>query len=95
MKRFWYIIIASAVLVSGCNMFESEIEYLRNNVKELQEQVDMMNRQLTSLQTIMQAIENNALIENVTPIKENGTEIGYVIEFSNGTDITTSHQCQP
>jgi diacylglycerol kinase family enzyme len=53
--------------------------------------VEKMNSQLNSLQAIMQAITENALIEKVTPVKEKGVEIGYVIEFSNGTDITVYH----
>ena len=92
MKKFIPIMtICAALSLNGCSIFETEIEELHDNIKELQEQVEKMNSQLNSLQAIMQAITENALIEKVTPVKENGVEIGYVIEFSNGTDITVYH----
>ena len=87
-------IIASIIIILtavSCNIFKEEIDVLRNDLQALQEQIDKMNSELSSLQKLMQAINDQALIESVTPIKENGTETGYVIKFSNGTDITIRH----
>lgn len=91
MKKIIISFIAIAFTTVSCNIFKEEIDVLRNDIATLQEQINRMNSQLSSLQILMQAINEYALIEEVTPIKENGVEKGYVIKFSNGTDITIIH----
>lgn len=91
MKRNLITIISVLLLISSCNIFKEEIDVLRNDLQALQEQVDRMNSELTSLQVLVQAINEHALVESVTPIKENDKEIGFVIKFSNGQDITIYH----
>lgn len=90
MKKLIYIITA-LLCINACSMFENEITELRNDYASLMEQVEQMNNQLNELQALMQAIQSKSLVERVTAIKENGVEIGYVIEFSNSRDITIYH----
>ena len=91
MKRL--IITAAIILLTaaGCNVFQEEIHVLQNDLQALKEQVDKMNSDLSSLQILVQAINEHALVESVNPIKENGKEVGFVIKFSNGQDITIYH----
>lgn len=87
------IIIAFATLIlSGCNnALESEIEALRNRVKALEELCITMNSDISSLKTIVEALENNDQISNILPISENGEITGYNIVFSSGTTITLNN----
>ena len=52
-------IIASIIIILtavSCNIFKEEIDVLRNNLQALQEQIDKMNSELSSLQKLMQAM---------------------------------------
>lgn len=91
MKRHLITAIITLFAISSCNIFKEEIDVLKSDLQALQEQVDRMNSELTSLQVLVQAINEHALVESVTPIKENGKETGFVIKFSNGQDITIYH----
>ena len=50
-----------------------------------------MNTNITSLQAAILALENNDFVTNISPIMENGIEIGYVIQFSKSGNITIYH----
>ena len=50
-----------------------------------------MNNNISSLQAIVAALQNQDYITNVTPIVENGETIGYTITFAKGTPITIYH----
>ena len=50
-----------------------------------------MNSNITSLQTIINSLENNKFITNVAPINKDGKTIGYTITFSDNESITIFH----
>lgn len=50
-----------------------------------------MNNNISSLQAIVAALQNQDYITGVTPITENGKTIGYTIAFAKGTPITIYH----
>lgn len=50
-----------------------------------------MNSNISSLQSIMEVIQNNDYITSVTPVMEDGKEIGYTIFFKKGNPITIYH----
>ena len=64
------------------------VENLENKVQKLEEQ---MNSNISSLQSIIEAVQNNDYITSVTPLMEDGTEIGYTIFFKKGNPITLYH----
>ena len=64
------------------------VENLENKVQKLEEQ---MNSNISSLQSIMEVIQNNDYITSVTPVMEDGKEIGYTIFFKKGNPITIYH----
>ena len=64
------------------------VENLENKVQKLEEQ---MNSNISSLQSIIEAVQNNDYITSVTPLMEDGTEIGYTIFFKKGNPITIYH----
>lgn len=64
------------------------VDGLENRVEKLEQQCNQMNTNIASLQTIVNALQKNVTISNVSPITEGGTTIGYTIKFSDGTSIT-------
>ena len=47
-----------------------------------------MNTNISSLQTIVDALKNNDHVSAILPIKEGDKIVGYTISFANGGDIT-------
>lgn len=50
-----------------------------------------MNTNISSLQTIVEAMQENDYITSVAPITESGAEVGYTITFTSGKTITIYH----
>lgn len=50
-----------------------------------------MNTNISSLQTIVSAIQKNDQISGIAPISKNGEEIGYSISFTSGKTIIIYH----
>lgn len=64
------------------------VENLENRVQKLEEQ---MNSNISSLQAILKALDNNDYITKVVPITNGEKEIGYTIHFSKGNPINIYH----
>ena len=52
---------------------------------------DQMNTNISSLRTLVDALQKNEFVTAVMPVTDNGSEIGYVIAFSSGKSITIYH----
>ena len=50
-----------------------------------------MNTNITALQTIVEALEKNDYITNVSPVRKDGEVIGYNISFAKSDSITIYH----
>ena len=57
----------------------------------LKQQCEQMNANIEALQIIVNALQNNDYIKNITPIYEGGKEIGYIIEFTKSGKVTIYH----
>lgn len=58
---------------------------------ELETACNQMNINISSLQYLIEALEGNEYVTDVTPIIVNGEEIGYNISFTSGKSITIYH----
>ncbi|WP_334128669.1 PL29 family lyase N-terminal domain-containing protein, partial [Alistipes finegoldii] len=58
---------------------------------KLEELCKQMNTNISSLQTIVTALQNNVYVTGTTPLMKDGKEIGYTITFSKGNPITIYH----
>lgn len=56
--------------------------------KSLKKQCEQMNANIESLQTIIAALQDNDYILNISPIYEDGAEVGYVITFAKSGKVT-------
>lgn len=64
---------------------------LENRVAKLEELCKQMNTNISSLQAIVTALQNNDYVTGVTPIIQNGKELGYTITFSKSKPIVIYH----
>ena len=58
---------------------------------ELEILCEQMNINITSLRSIIEALQKNDYMTAFTPINDNGREIGYIIALSSGKTITIYH----
>ena len=97
MKRLLtYFLMATQLIVVGCSKYDDSeltgrVDNLENRVTALEELCKQMNTNITSLQTIVNALQNNDYVTSVTPIMQDGVEIGYTITFAKSDSITIYH----
>ncbi len=93
--RFW--IVAALLFMVGCSKeyddsaLVGRVNDLESRVQRLEQLCQQMNTNISSLQTIVTALQNNDYVTGVTPITENGKTIGYTITFAKAQSITIYH----
>lgn len=90
------MICALCVLVGGCKKFDAtdiweNINSLDKRVTALEKLCKEMNTNITALQTLVNALEKNDYITNVSPVKNGDEVIGYTISFVYSDPITIYH----
>lgn len=92
--------IALAVVVSSCSKFDDgaiwekfdEQEQILNDhemrIAALEELCRQLNTNIDALQTIVEALEKNDYVTNVSSVREDGEIVGYTISFANSDTIT-------
>lgn len=95
MKKLLTITALIAATLSSCKYDDddlwSSVHGLEDRVAKLEELCKQMNTNISSLRTIVEALEENDYVTNVTPLMQNGKEIGYTIVFSKSNPITIYH----
>ena len=97
MKRLFLLAtFVCAALFSSCEGYDdselvNRLNDFENRLKKLEELCSQMNTDITSLRTIVTAIQKNDQISTVAPISKDGKEIGYSIVFTSGKSITIYH----
>ena len=96
MKSLLSLLLCS-LLLFGCSdkyddsALRNDLNDLENRVAKLEELCKQMNTNISSLQTIVTALQNNVYVTGTTPLMKDGKEIGYTITFSKGNPITIYH----
>lgn len=95
MKRYFLLLLSLLVAIS-CHKFDDsdlwdKINNHEDRILKLETLCSQMNTNITSLQTIIVALQSNDYIVNVSPIKEGDKEIGYTIAFAKSGAITIYH----
>lgn len=78
-------------LRDGLEDVNSKVEGLEARVAALEELCSKMNTNITALQTIVAALENNDYVTSVVPVNKGAAVIGYTISFSKSDSITIYH----
>ena len=96
MKRFLLsVVFATSLVFTSCQFDDSAIWGKINDhekrIVALEELCKQMNTNISSLQSIVNALQKNDYITNVSPVRKDGEEIGYTITFAYGDTITIYH----
>lgn len=93
----WLLMCVSTLVFSSCSdeyddsELRADIEDLENRVAALEAWQKSVNSDIQSLQSLVKALEEKNFITDVTPVMENGVEVGYTITFQTGKSITIRH----
>ena len=95
MKRFTlYMLMAFMTLAVGCSeAFDDsaiwdKMSSLEGRIAALEQLCSQMNTNITSLQTVVTALQDNDYVISIVPIQKEVNTIGYVITFSKSGSIT-------
>ncbi len=70
---------------------KDRMDALADRIAKLEAMCKEMNTNISSLQGIVSAIQNNDFITGITPIVVGGVEVGYSIDLNKGGEITIYH----
>ena len=91
-KLLTFAALFAVVALTSCKYDDDDIwnsvHGLENRVAKLEELCKQMNTNISSLQTIVTALQNNDYVTGATPLMKDGKEIGYTITFSKSNPIT-------
>ncbi len=105
MKRIYCIILCiAALLFTSCegdildyvnnpdlSDLTNRVDDLEDRVSKLEKMCEEFNTNISSLQAIVNAAQTGDYITSITPLMQNGKEVGYVIAFAKGESITIYH----
>lgn len=93
MKKLLSLLMCGFLLF-GCgdkyddSALRNDLNDLENRVAKLEELCKQMNTNISSLQTIVTALQSNDYITSVTSITNDGKIVGYTITFAKSNSIT-------
>ncbi len=91
MKRF-FLYLAAVVCLASCNnkdlLWMTPMVDIDARVTYLEQLCMQMNTNISSMQTIIQALQERDYVTNVAEIKEGNEVIGYTITFAKNPSIT-------
>ena len=96
MKKAIFLLMSVLAVIVSCERFDDSSiwEELKNHderITRLEELCKEMNSNISSLQIIVKALQENDYVTNVVTVVENGEEVGYTISFSKSGSITIYH----
>lgn len=96
MRKTCFLLAAAALALAGCSEYDDSaltgrVDSLEIRVEKLEELCRQMNTNISSLQTIVAALQENDCVTGVAPVTKNGETIGYTISFRKSAPITIYH----
>ena len=82
MKKLFNVVLTCLSIVVSCNEFDDstiwdKLDEHEDRIARLEELCKQMNTNITSLQSILNALQNNDYVTAVVPVTTNGDIIGY------------------
>lgn len=91
------LILLFATVLCACSdkyddrLLTERVDHLENRIARLEELCKQMNADISSLQTLVTALQNNDYVTGVVPVTKNGETVGYTISFTKSSPITIYH----
>lgn len=93
--RFILIIVPCCILMSGCgaelDRLGDRMDSLEDRIEALEELCAQINTNIASLQTLVNAVQNNDYITSIAPIVEGEDTVGYIINFTKSGPVMIYH----
>ena len=80
-----------SMLLDRMDNYDQQLADHANRLAALETLCSQMNPNITSLQSIIEAVQAQDYITSVTPITEGDVEVGYTINFLNASPVTIYH----
>lgn len=98
-NKFAFLIATIFAVIAGgltsCKYDDSElwneVRDHESRITQLEELCNQMNTNISSLQTIVSALQNNDYVTSIAPITSGDETIGYTINFSKSGPVTIYH----
>lgn len=103
-KILFAIVLATTLALTSCseafddsliwdklNEYGESIKDHEKRIAALEELCKQMNTNISSLQTLVNALEKRDYITSVAPVRKDGEVVGYTITFANSDTITIYH----
>ena len=92
-KLTLYLLAAIMTIAVGCEKFDDsaiwdKLNSFESRLVALEQLCSQINTNISSLQSVVTALQNNDYVTNIAPISEDGKIIGYTITFSKSDPIT-------
>lgn len=86
------VFLSASILLAACSKYDDvwikdEFASIEERLEELEAMCKKINADLASLQTLINAIQQNDFVTDIKEIKENGQVIGYEICFSKSNSV--------
>lgn len=96
MKKKLIFVFASVLLAAACSKYDDSaltgrVDRLESRVSSLEALCQQMNTNISSLQSLVSAVQNGDYITSVSPVTQGDRTIGYTIAFAKGPSITIYH----
>ena len=89
MRKLIYILLLAVPLFTSCHKkIWDKLNDHEARIARLEALCNQFNTNITSLQSIVAAIDARDYVKDVVPINENGKVIGYAITFASGSPVT-------
>ena len=90
------VIISLLISLCSCDILGhreiwDKLQEHEDRIQKLEEMCSRLNENITGLQAVLTALEENDYVTDVVKIMEEGVEIGYAITFAKGGTVTIYH----
>lgn len=88
MKKFLFAAMVLLAAVSCTDDLKEQLANHESRISALETICSQINSNITSMQTVISALQNRSYITDVQPITDGGKVIGYSITFSNSQTVS-------
>lgn len=100
MKKIFSLFLAAGLLMTSCDKYDdsdlrsklesqqSKLDDQAKRIAALESKVEQMNTNISSMQSILNALKDNDYVKSVTPVLQGGEEVGYIISFTKSDPVT-------
>ncbi len=92
MKKYFILFVTALFAFNACNEFDdTQIQEKLANLEARIEALEALQAQVNDLSTLVTALQNKDYVTGITPIMENGVQVGYSIMFTQSNAIEIRH----